>query len=219
VTALLREQIKAVRREFESRPAGLARHVERVLAEALALAERWDIDRDRVELATWGHDLFRATPGVELLKMAGGLGIEIDGADLAEPVLLHGPVGASVLERSFGVDDEEVLAAVRDHTLGQAEMPLIARLILLADKVEARKRKRTPVMKEIRRLARRDLDAALLCWADWKWVEERRHGWRSHPRHWEARACWVRQHHAEVRLPPRTESFDLDEAPAEGMLT
>jgi HD superfamily phosphohydrolase YqeK len=82
-------------------------------------------------------------------------------------------------------------------------MPLLARIILVADKVEARKRRRAPVMKEVRRLARRDLDTALLCWADWKWVEERTHGWLSHPTHWAARSEWVRDHHEEAALPPR----------------
>lgn len=89
-------------------------------------------------------------------------------------------------------------------------MPIIAKIILLADKVERRKRKRTPVMAEIRRLARRDLDAALLCWADWKWIDEREHGWQSHPAHWATRIGWVRDHHADAPQPQRTplEQFD-----------
>ena len=60
-------------------------------------------------------------------------------------------------------------------------------------------------MCEIRKLARRDLDLALLCWADWKWVEERTHGWSSHPQHWAARRSWVGEHHAEIGLPKRSE--------------
>lgn len=190
----VRGQIERVRAEFSSRPAGLQRHVERVLGEALGLARHWDIDPERVELATWGHDLFRATPPAELLAMARECGVEIDPADEAEPVLLHGPVAAVVLEERFGIDDSEVLEAVRDHTLGLPEMPLLGKVILLADKVEAHKRERAPVMKEIRKLARRDLDMALLCWADWKWVEERTHGWVSHPQSWRAREQWVREH-------------------------
>ena len=118
-------------------------------------------------------------------------GAEIAPEDEREPVLLHGPIAAIVLRERFGVTDDDALAAVRDHTLGLGEMPLIAKVILIADKVEARKRKRTPVMAEIRKLARHDLDAALLCWADWKWVEERTNGWNSHPTHWLARQRWV----------------------------
>jgi predicted HD superfamily hydrolase involved in NAD metabolism len=192
-------QISALKSEFESRPAGLVRHVERVLVEALDLAERWDLDAERVTLATWGHDLFRASPPAEQLQLAKDVGVPIGAAEEAEPVLLHGPIAAVVLEERFGVSDGEALAAVRDHTLGAAEMPMLAKVILLADKFEARKRKRTPVMREIRRLARRDLDLALLCWADWKWLEERDHEWVSHPHHWEARVHWVHEHHADTK--------------------
>ena len=80
---------------------------------------------------------------------------------------------------------------------------MIAKVILLADKFEKRKRDRTPVMKAIRRLAWRDLDTALLCWADWKWVQERENGWQSHPAGWAARLHWVAEHHAEMGLPAR----------------
>jgi predicted HD superfamily hydrolase involved in NAD metabolism len=199
----IRKQIASLQEEFESRPEGLVRHVERVLVEALDLAQRYDLDPLRVELATWGHDLFRSFPPAEQLRLATEAGLPIEAADRSDPVLLHGPIAAVTLRERFKVIDEEALAAVRDHTLGSPAMPMIAKVVLLADKFEKRKRDRTPVMKEIRRLAWRDLDLALLCWADWKWVQEVEHGWLSHPQHWTARQEWVRQHHDELALPAR----------------
>ncbi|MCA9831981.1 MAG: bis(5'-nucleosyl)-tetraphosphatase (symmetrical) YqeK [Dehalococcoidia bacterium] len=203
----LRKQIRAVREEMRSRPPGLRAHVERVLEEALDLADRHDADRERVELATVGHDLFRAHAPAKLLKLAKEAGILVSEWDERSPVMLHGPLAAVVLRERFGVDDDEVLAAVRDHTTGSPEMPLIARIILVADKIERRKRKRAPQLPDIRRLARRDLDTAMLCWADYKWVEERERGWDSYPAHWEARVRWVAEHHADIGLPPRTDDF------------
>jgi predicted HD superfamily hydrolase involved in NAD metabolism len=191
----IQHQIAAVQAEFETRPEGLLRHVERVLVEALDLSRRYDLDHERVTLAVWGHDLFRSFPPAEQLAFAAEAGLSLDDADRADPVLLHGPIAAVTLRERFSLTDDEVLAAVRDHTLGAAEMPLIAKVVLLADKFEKRKRERAPVMKEIRRLAWRDLDLALLCWADWKWLEEREHDWRSHPAHWAARQRWVSEHH------------------------
>lgn len=208
-------QARHVRNELQSRPAGLIRHVERVLAEALDLAHRWDADPARVELAVWGHDLFRAEHPSELLRMAKSIGIPIETADDQEPVLLHGPIAAAILRDRFKVTDEESIAAVRDHTLGLAEMPLIAKIILIADKVEPNKRRRDPAMKGIRRLARRDLDTALLCWADWKWVQERKHGYASHPQHWSARQRWVAEHHIDIAMPGRVSSDDFALATAD----
>jgi predicted HD superfamily hydrolase involved in NAD metabolism len=205
-------QIAAIQAEFASRPEGLRLHVERVLVEALDLSARYDLDPERVALATWGHDLFRSFPPSEQLRLAGEVGVSIQDADRAEPVLLHGPIAAVVLRERFGVTDDEALSAIRYHTLGASVMPIIAKVILLADKFEARKRKRTPVMREIRRLARRDLDLALLCWADWKWLEERDHNWLSHPDHWAARARWVSEHHHDVSalIAPVADAYDAD---------
>ena len=197
-------QIATVRQELEKRPPGLVRHVERVLIEAADLAGRFDVDPRRVELAVWGHDLFRAHPPDELLRRAVEAGLNVGPEDQASPVMLHGPLAAEVLHDRFGVTDEEALDAVRLHTTGLAEMPLIAKIILLADKFESRKRARTPQMREIRKLARRDLDLALLCWSDWKWVEERARGWASHSTHWHARVHWVAEHHLDGGLPGRT---------------
>ncbi|MCC6959181.1 MAG: bis(5'-nucleosyl)-tetraphosphatase (symmetrical) YqeK [Dehalococcoidia bacterium] len=199
----IRAQIGALQQAFEERPEGLLRHVQRVLVEALDLAERYDLDPERVELAVWGHDLFRSFAPADQLRLALECGLSLTAADRADPVLLHGPIAAVTMRERFGVSDEEALAAVRDHTLGAAEMPIIAKVILLADKFEKRKRDRTPVMKAIRRLAWRDLDTALLCWADWKWVQERENGWQSHPAGWAARLHWVAEHHAEMGLPAR----------------
>lgn len=198
----LRAQIAALQAEFESRPEGLQRHVQRVLVEALDLATHYDLDPERVALATWGHDLFRSFPPDEQIRLANEAGLPLLDADRANPVLLHGPIAAVTLRERFAVDDREALAAVRDHTLGAAEMSILAKVILLADKFEKRKRERTPMMKAIRKAAARDLDLALLCWADWKWVEERQHNWQSHPLHWEARIRWVAEHHLDARPYP-----------------
>ena len=204
----IEQQIAAVRAEMESRPERLRAHVERVVVEAVDLAQRYDVDPERVELAARGHDLFRAHGPRELLRLAREAAVDVLPEDEASPVMLHGPLAAAVLRERFGVLDQEALSAVRDHTSGDVTMPIIAKIILLADKFERRKRNRRPIMAEIRRQARRDLDAAILCWADWKWVLERERGWATHPVHWHARLRWVAEHHKDVALPPRTDDAD-----------
>ncbi len=202
----IRDQVAAVRAEIEQRPPGLVRHVQRVLIEARDLAERWDVDPERIELATWGHDLFRSFKREDLVRFASESGVPVSQEDEANPVLLHGPIASVVLVERFGIDDADVIAAVRDHTLGSAEMSTIAKIILLADKFESSKRERTPAMKAIRQTARKDLDLALLAWADWRWVENRSRGWSSHASFWAGRERWVPEHHFELsrNLPERT---------------
>jgi predicted HD superfamily hydrolase involved in NAD metabolism len=191
-------QIAAVRTEFESRPPGLRSHVERVLGEALDLAQRWDVDPARTELAVWAHDLFRSFPAEDQLRLATESGVRIRRADRLSPVVLHGPIAARIVRSRFGVKDSEVRKAIAQHTLGAPRMGLLSKILLIADKVEPGKRSRDPVLNDVRKVARRDLDLALLAWADWKWVQERRAGWPSHPSHWRARGRWVGEHHAEM---------------------
>jgi predicted HD superfamily hydrolase involved in NAD metabolism len=212
VATTIEDQIAAVRAELGTRPGGLIRHVERVLAEALHIGGCYDVDPARVELAVWGHDLFRAHSAEGQLGLARECGIAMDETEERLPVLLHGPIAAAVLRDRFGLTDNEVLAAVRDHTSGISEMSMLAKVILVADKVEEHKRESTPLMADIRWLARTDLDLALLCWADWKWVDERRQGYESHAAHWEARTAWVAAHHADVGMPGRasTRAFNRE---------
>lgn len=200
---MIARQLEAVRAAMLERPAGLVRHVERVLAEALPLARVWLADEARVELAVWGHDLFRAEPPREQLRLARETGVAIDADAGAFPILLHGPVAAAVLRERFAVADEETLAAVRDHTAGLDRMSLIARILLIADKVEANKRRRVPALGAVRMLARRDLDTAILCWSDWRWANEARERSRTQAAHWRARQAWVAEHHRDLAMPER----------------
>jgi predicted HD superfamily hydrolase involved in NAD metabolism len=212
VTDDIARQTAALKEEMLSRPVGLQKHVRRVVKEAVSLAGFWDVDPERVELACWAHDLFRHLSPEDQVRQARDVGIEPTIADLASPIVLHGPSAACVARDRFGVRDDDVLEAIASHTLGIPHMTLIAKVLLLADKFEPRKRKRRPALKDIRRLARRDLDLALLCWADWSWVEARAHNWETHPGHWFAREQWVQAHHYELAMPGRIggDAFELD---------
>ena len=83
-----------------------------------------------------------------------------DDLSLQEPSLLHAPVGAWLLKWELGIEDGEVLEAVKVHTTGAAGMSLLARIVYLADYIEPG-RTHSGVI-EIRELAFSDLERALL---------------------------------------------------------
>ena len=201
---MIADQIAAVREELLLRPAGLVRHVRRVLDEALPLARYWLADEQRVELAVWGHDLFRSESPAEQIRLAAQVGVQIDADSREYPILLHGPIAAVVLRERFGITDEEALMAVRDHTSGLAQMSLLAKILLISDKIEKKKRRGVPELADVRRIARRDLDTAILCWADWRWTVEARERYRTQHAHWRARQSWVEEHHRDIDMPART---------------
>lgn len=91
-------------------------------AQELKLAER---DQVRWAAAAWLHDA---------LRDADAIALEAEAADFPERVR-HGPAAAARLERS-GVNDEELLQAIRYHSLGRGGFGRLGRFLYLADYLE-----------------------------------------------------------------------------------
>jgi predicted HD superfamily hydrolase involved in NAD metabolism len=154
-------QIEALRAAVERLPKGLVEHIQRMVAEAKDLGHRYGLDETQLELAAWGHDIARHLSPQELLDAARRFGLDMRPAEEQVPILLHGAVGAEILRRDYGIDDPDVLAAVRFHTTGRAEMSTLEKVIFVADKIEEGKVRRIPSLSKMRELAQRDLDAAV----------------------------------------------------------
>jgi len=178
----MRAEIGALKAAIGRLPRGLAEHVERVVAEADRLTGGFkELDREQVELAAWGHDIARALSPQELLARARGFGLEVSPVEEQAPILLHGPVGAEILRREYGIDDPEVLAATRFHSTGRAGMSLLEKIIFVADKIEPGKVRAKPALARVRELAERDLDAAILEYLDQMLMVASEENWPLHP--------------------------------------
>ena len=77
------------------------------------------------------------------------------------PHLLHSKLGAFKAKNEYGIEDQEILDAVRYHTTGRANMTLLEKIIFVADYIEPGRDKAVN-LSEIRQLAFVDLDRALL---------------------------------------------------------
>lgn len=154
--------IGTVRSELKLRlPKGLFEHSVRVSETAAHLAKVHGADPERAALAGLLHDYAKALSGDELVYMAEAHDIPITELLLAMPVdLLHAPVGALMAERDFAITDSDVLAAIRHHTLGAEEMPVLSKIVLLADKTEPGRKGEW--VKSLRAMAEGNLDKALL---------------------------------------------------------
>lgn len=133
-------------------------HVYGVVETAKKLAEKYGCDIEKAETAALYHDMFRSTP-VEVLNMyVRQLGLDpayIDNANLA-----HGPVAAIIMKRDYGIDDQELLDAVRYHTTGRAGMSTLEKVVYLADAIEPGRN--YPTVDEARKIAENSLDDACL---------------------------------------------------------
>lgn len=182
------EKMQSIEKKIDSElPEGLREHIHRVVEMALQLAHLHGADLDKVRLAALAHDLVRATGEEDLLSLATEFGISMNSIEKALPILLHGPVAAEMLYRDFGIDDEEVLEAVRYHTTAKVEMGVVAKVVFLADKLEPLKRDEGPFKKKLLMIAEEDLDRALLEYLDHEIVAFVKRGYLLHPLSMEAR--------------------------------
>ena len=134
-------------------PKGLRDHVQRVRELALELAEPLHVDAAKVDFAAAAHDLARALTPEALLAEARRLGITPDAVEEAAPILLHGPIAAERLRQQLGIDDDEVLEAVRYHTTARAGLGPVGQAVFLADKLERDKVAYRPALAGVRSLA------------------------------------------------------------------
>ncbi len=150
------------RERFESLPDKLQAHIFRVRDVGLDLASRHGIDEERAELAILGHDVARAAKKSEIMSQADRFGLTIIDIERKAPVMLHGPVGAELLRHEDGLEDEEILDAVRYHTTGHPTLTPLGLLVFIADKLEPRKIKSYPYQQELRHIANESLSQAVL---------------------------------------------------------
>lgn len=113
-------------------------HTLGVVDTAVQLARRYQEDVKKTEIAALLHDC----------------------AKEIYPGLQHAPKGAELAKTEYGIEDDEILDAIRWHTTGRPEMTKLDKIIYIADYIEPN-RNQAPNLDEIRRLARVDLDECL----------------------------------------------------------
>ena len=131
-----------------------------VAATAACMAMRYDISLvERAYLAGLVHDAAKCMSDEEKLRLAEEKGLPVNSYEKASPGLLHAPLGAVLAEEVYGVRDEEILSAVRLHTLGRPEMTTLEAILYVSDYVEP-DRPDVPYFRAIREAAFRDLNEA-----------------------------------------------------------
>ncbi len=105
---------------------------------AKILAEKYGLDTEKAYFTGLIHDCAKCMPKDEALSILKNLPY-VEG-ELDNYKTHHAPVGAYVAKKEFGVEDEEILSAIRWHTIGKLNMTLFEKIIFLADKIETKTR-------------------------------------------------------------------------------
>ena len=108
-----------------------------VSAEAVRLAKKYGANVEKARFAGLIHDIEKDASGPEQLQIMEKYSIILDNVEKYSHKLWHAIAGAAVLEHEYGVDDPEIIAAVRYHTTGRAGMSTLEKVVYLADYISA----------------------------------------------------------------------------------
>ena len=139
------------------------RHTEGVMQSAVLLAKRYGADPVKADLAAILHDVAKYWPSERQEQLLRDKALN-DELLLYDKPLWHAEIGAYVAQAEYGIDDEEVLNAIRYHTSGRVGMTLLEKIICLADYIEPGRD--YPGVDHIRRLAETSVEAALVAGFD-----------------------------------------------------
>ncbi|WP_432355188.1 bis(5'-nucleosyl)-tetraphosphatase (symmetrical) YqeK [Sporosarcina sp. A2] len=133
-------------------------HVLRVTETAKSLARIHGESIEAAETAALFHDIAKFMDAKEMQELL----IQHH----AEPKLLefhkelwHGPAGAIIAAAEFGVQDKDILNAIRFHTTGRAHMSKLEMIIYIADMIEPGRE--FPGVEELRALVAGSLEQAM----------------------------------------------------------
>lgn len=104
------------------------------------LAVKYSLEPEKAYLAGLLHDCAKCFSTEKLISLIEENIPEVDEIEKSNKKTLHAPVSAYVAKQTFGVNDEEILSAIRWHTLGKLNMTDFEKIIFLADKIEERTR-------------------------------------------------------------------------------
>jgi len=147
-------------------PASRLQHILGVEQMAMDLVRHYHLDVEKAGKAGLMHDLAKYFKPQKLLQMAQEEGIQLDPVDEMHPHLLHADVSAILARDLFGVQDEEVLQAIQNHTLGRPAMSLLSCIVFVADTLEPG-RGDTPELDKLRQISRQEIYKAVWLTCDY----------------------------------------------------
>lgn len=155
------EQIFTYRKQLKSKLDPMRyEHSLSVSYTCMALAMRYGYEIGRAELAGLLHDCAKRYGDSELIVKCRKHGLELSEGEKKAPAVIHARYGAWMAEHKFGIQDDEILSAIRCHTTGKPQMGMLDKILYIADYIEPRRNKASN-LEQMRYLAFQDLDQTM----------------------------------------------------------
>lgn len=134
------------------------KHVLGVEKVAVELAQQYGTSIEAASIAALTHDYVKERNPEEMHDLIISASLDLDLLQYGSEVW-HGPAGAILVKKELGIQDEEILNAIRHHTVGFSKMSLLEQIIYVADYIEPGRD--FPGVDEARQLAKTDLAQAV----------------------------------------------------------
>ena len=135
-------------------------HTINVKKMAVKLAKQYGVDEEKAALAALLHDSAKELGKDEMRAILQAHPELAEGGESRPAPVWHGICAAILARTEWGVEDEAVLSAIACHTAGKPGMSKLDKIVYLADMSSAERD--WPGVERLRKLERKDLDAAML---------------------------------------------------------
>ncbi|WP_445490297.1 bis(5'-nucleosyl)-tetraphosphatase (symmetrical) YqeK [Niallia sp. 03133] len=152
-----REQALAIVKEHLTEQRYL--HTIGVMNTAVELAEKHGENVGKAELAAIFHDYAKFRPKEEMKRIIIEQQMDPQLLDFHSE-LWHAPVGAYLVKQEAGIQDMDVLDAIKFHTSGRPGMSMLEKIVYLADYIEPGRT--FPGVEEVRILTAESFDEGFI---------------------------------------------------------
>ena len=135
-------------------------HSIRVAEYCKKLAKIYNYDVDNAYLAGLVHDCAKNNEEYYILNMPIDSDIIFDMEEKVIPSLQHAPIGAIVAKKLYGIDNEEILSAIRYHTTAKEDMTMLEKILFISDKIEPCRNFQG--VDELRKIAQSNIDLSII---------------------------------------------------------
>ena len=144
------------------------------------LAKTYNADIEKCKVAALLHDICKEMD-MEYIKniCKNNFMNELSEEDLENNEILHGFAGAYYVKNELGIDDKEILSAIKYHTVGAKNMTSVEKIVYIADATEYGRN--YPSVVKIREETYKNLDRGILMEIEHKEKYLESIGKKSHP--------------------------------------
>ena len=144
------------------------------------LAKIYNADIEKCKVAALLHDICKEMD-MEYIKniCKNNFMNELSEEDLENNEILHGFAGSYYVKTELGINDKEILNAIKYHTIGAKNMTLVEKIVYIADAIEYGRN--YPSVVEIREEIFKNLDKGILMEIEHKEKYLESIGKKSHP--------------------------------------